>query len=215
MSSEERSLIGISKLARQKVIDRLQFAYANDYLDQDDFEKRLDLATNTRNRDILAELVDDIPEIGQHPNKAHAPAAPFSGVDVNRGEVTESEKIISIFSGAVRKGKWHPPRHLRIVAVMGGIELDFSEAIMPPGGTEIEVFCVMGGLDIRVPEGIHVDARPVAIMGGVDNHAHYTANPGGPTVKIRGFVFMGGVDIKPPRKQYFRKFLNSMFSDRE
>ena len=53
----ERSLIGISKIARQKVIEHLKDAYTRDYLEESDFERRLEIATNTNDRSILRELV--------------------------------------------------------------------------------------------------------------------------------------------------------------
>lgn len=211
MSDQERQLIGISKLARQKVIDQLKFSYANDYLDEHDFEKRMELATNTNSREILKELVDDLPameESGSSERQTHE-----SRVHINDGLVKESGTLVGFFSGVSRKGQWHPPRNLKIVAVMGGVDLDFSEAEIPPGGMDIDVFCLMGGIDLRVPEGINVDAHPVAIMGGVDHHgnSHYGNNA--PTIRVRGFVLMGGVDVKPPKKKFFRKFLKNLLKD--
>jgi hypothetical protein len=207
MSDEERQLIGISKIARQKVIERLKTAYASDHLEETDFERRLDLATNTRSREILKELVDDLPEVSES-DDSHS-----NDSLINRGKVKKQDTLFSFFSGVSRKGDWRPAKKIKAVAIMGGIDLDFTETIVPPGGLLIDVFCLMGGVEIRVPEGINVDARPVAFMGGTDQHGvgHYGSDA--PTIRVRGFVMMGGVDIKPPPKNYFRKFLKKMFLD--
>ena len=45
------------------------------------------------------------------------------------------------------------PRRLRVVAIMGGVELDLREAELPPGVTEIRAFIFMGGLTVRVRAG--------------------------------------------------------------
>jgi hypothetical protein len=72
----------------------------------------------------------------------------------------------------------------------------------------------MGGVEIRVPEGVNVDARPVAFMGGTDHHGFGHYSDKAPTIRIRGFILMGGLEIKPPKKNYFKKFLKNMFSDK-
>jgi hypothetical protein len=211
MSDNERQLIGISKIARQKVIERLKSAYASDHLDEADFESRLELATNTRNREILKELVEDLPE--QPGSSTEVPPDTSDHPAINRGRVRKDETLVGVLSGVTRRGDWQPARRLKVVMFMGGVDLDFSETTIPPEGVDIDVFCLMGGLDIRVPEGINVDARPVSFLGGVDTHGLGGYRSQAPTIRIRGFVMMGGVDIKPPRKNYLKKFIKKMFSD--
>jgi hypothetical protein len=206
----ERHLIGISKIARQKVIDQLKHAYAKDYLEEADFERRLELATNTNDRQILRELVDDLPETA-----AEEAAAPERETTFHIGnrEVRPEGTIVSVFSGVTRRGDWHPPRHLKIVSAMGGVDLDFTSAVIPAEGVQIDVFCIMGGIDMRVPEGINVDAHPFTFMGGTDTHGFGYYGTSAPTIRVRGLIIMGGLDVKPPRKNRFKKFLKKMFSD--
>ncbi len=211
MSDDERQRIGISKIARQKVIERLKSAYARDHLEDADFEHRLDLATNTRHREILKELVEDLPE--QPGSSGDVPPDASDHPAINRGRVRKEETLVGVLSGVTRRGDWQPARRIRAVMFMGGVDLDFSETTIPPEGVDIDVFCLMGGLDIRVPEGINVEARPVSLLGGVDTHGRGGYLAQAPTIRIRGFVMMGGVDIKPPRKNYLKKFIKKMFSD--
>jgi hypothetical protein len=211
MSDDERQLIGISKISRHKVIERLKTAYANDHLEEVDFERRLELATNTSSRDILKELVDDLPE--SQDAAAESPSPPVDQPFINHGAGKKHDTFVSFLSGVNRRGDWRPARRLKVISVLGGVELDFSETTLPPDGIDIDVFCLMGGLEIRVPEGVNVDARPVAIMGGTEHRGigHYGASS--PTIRIRGFLLMGGIEVKPPRKNYLRKFLKKMFTD--
>ena len=88
---------------------------------------------------------------------------------------------------------------------MGGLDLDFREALMPPGTSVINIFCMMGGVDIKVPPGLRVENRGFAIMGGFEDNVDESEESAGPKLVIRGFVFMGGVDVKvkerkPPRR---------------
>jgi hypothetical protein len=211
MSDNERQLIGISKIARQKIIDQLKHAYAQDHLEEIDFERRLDIATNTSDRSILRELVDDLSGSSDE-STAASPTAPAS-FHIGTQGVESDGTIMSIFGGVTRKGDWHPPRRLKIVSALGGVDLDFTNATIPAEGIQIDVFCVMGGIDLRVPEGINVDAHPVTILGGSDTHGTGFFGKDAPTIRVRGLIIMGALDVKPPRKNRFRKFLKKMFTD--
>ena len=42
-------------------------------------------------------------------------------------------------SGVQRRGSWRVPKNLRVVAVMGGVDLDFRDAVFGPGVSEVNV----------------------------------------------------------------------------
>jgi hypothetical protein len=87
----------------------------------------------------------------------------------------------------------------QVTAVMGRAELDLRQATLEPGQqADLEVFALMGGLSIRVPEGWEVDVRAVPIMGGINrrNRGGAPSVPGAPRVVVRGFIMMGGISIR-------------------
>ncbi len=203
--------IGISKYARDKVIEILKHAYANDLLEEKDFEKRIEIATSTRKRRELEFLIEDLPaETDKSPFPSGTPA---DMVAVNRGEVAESSTMVGVFSGIEKKGMWRPARNIKIVAVMGGVDLDFTNAQMAPGLTEIKIFAMMGGVEIIVPSGINVDAHGFAFLGGFDDRCPNHDIPGAPTLKIRGFAFLGGIEIRPPKERLMKKILKKLGLD--
>ena len=82
------------------------------------------------------------------------------------------------------------------VAIMGGTELDFREAQLGPGVTNVQVFTIMGGVDIIVPPGLNVESHGIGIMGGFDHRTDIApGDPNAPTLRITGVACMGGVDI--------------------
>ena len=93
---------------------------------------------------------------------------------------------------------------------MGGVELDLRNARFAPGVTEIEVFALMGGVDVIVPHGVRVEAIGFAIMGGFDaNAGDATAgDPDQPVIRLSGFAVMGGVSArhKEPSTKKLAKF---------
>jgi hypothetical protein len=124
----------------------------------------------------------------------------------------------AIMGGNVRKGSWAVPRHLKIVAIMGGVELDLRQAVLSPGVTEIEVLTVMGGVDIAVPQGVRVETMGIAIMGGFDASAGdvTTLDPDQPVIRLSGIAVMGGVDarIKAPNAKAIRRFNRALLKAR-
>src|SRR6185295_10761269 len=60
----------------------------------------------------------------------------------------------------------------RLVAIMGGVELDLRQAELPPGVTEISAFVLMGGLVVRVPPGVRLETDGFAFMGGFEDRMH-------------------------------------------
>ncbi|MDA3937906.1 MAG: DUF1707 domain-containing protein [Spirochaetia bacterium] len=182
------------KQQREEAIKKLELNFAHGYLEVEEFESRLDLALNTTLPQDLTRITSDlslIPAVSEN----------STDININRGKVRSEELFIGILSGIDRKGVWKPARKNKVFALMGGVDLDFSEAVFPPGVTEVEFLCLMAGLDIIVPEGINVEVKGFPIMGGIDKKVSDEHYPGRPTLRIQGITVMGGIDIKYPKRK--------------
>jgi predicted membrane protein len=81
-------------------------------------------------------------------------------------------------------------------AFMGGCELDLREALMGPGELAVvEVFAMMGGVNILVPPHWTVSQEVVPLMGGVEDKTHSVPSNPAQHLLVRGTVVMGGVEI--------------------
>ena len=79
-------------------------------------------------------------------------------------------------------------------AVMGGVELDLTEATIEDPPATIEMTVVMGGAVIAVPEGWKVRVDTGTILGDVDERGvRDEGEP--PDLVLTGKVIMGGVVI--------------------
>ena len=65
-------------------------------------------------------------------------------------------------SGTDRKGVWTVPPTFTSFALMGGVEIDLTEARFEDAETTIQAFAFMGGIDIYVPEDIVVQVNGTA-----------------------------------------------------
>src|SRR6201999_1607131 len=100
--------------------------------------------------------------------------------------------VVSIMSGSDRSGRWRVAQRLNLISVMGGSDIDLTQAEFAAPVTDITVFSLMGGADIRVPDGVEVHITKFALMGGHDVKLSDKAPPpGAPVIRLRMLSIMG------------------------
>ena len=184
---------------RQQAIDALCEHFASDALSVEEFERRVDLAHKAESTEELRRLLQDLPT-GDLPIRREdvSPARPpRAEATVPASRVKERAVMVAALGGVERKGRWIPARQNFSVAVMGGISLDFREALLPPGETEVWIFTLMGGAEIIVPPGLTVESDGVAILGSFEHREDVSVreDPNAPILCIKGFSLMGGVEV--------------------
>lgn len=193
----------------QPTIDLLCEHFANDSLDVEEFERRVERAHGARSDDDLRELLSDLPELGAEvparsgdergqrvgvPTGALLETVPRARPD----QVRKRDFLVGCMGGLERSGRWIPARSSFAGAIMGAVQIDLRDAIFPPGEIEIQAGAIWGGVEIIAPPGIEVDCSGLAIMGGFGYKGHSHPDPpppGAPRVRVTGFAIMGGVDV--------------------
>jgi predicted membrane protein len=119
----------------------------------------------------------------------YAPAAPNSGEPVHTS-------MFSLLSGSKRRWGKSVFRGAEATAFMGGCELDLRDALMSSGELAvIDVFVIMGGVNIFVPPNWTVSLEVVPLMGGVHDKTRSVPSNPAQRLLVRGTVVMGGVEI--------------------
>lgn len=170
---------------REEAAAKLCDHFAAGHFELDDLEARLAAVDRASSEAEIEEQFRGLPALaGPAPVVAEAPA--------RRGWA------LAVLGGNSRKGVWSPPRRLNAVALLGGVELDFRDARLPPGETHVMAVAVMGGIDIRVPPGLPVTVRGLGILGGVDQVEEMGegAGPNAPRLVITALACMGGVGVE-------------------
>jgi len=184
---------------RQKAIDALCEHFANDVLSVEEFERRVDRAHKAESLDDIGKLLADLPsgDLPVRRNDVASNAIERAQASVPASRVKERGWMVAALGGVERKGRWIPARQNYAVAVMGGVNLDFREALLPPGETEVWIFTVMGGAEIIVPPGLTVESDGVAILGSFEHTEDSVLNPDpdAPVLRVRGLAIMGGVEV--------------------
>lgn len=187
------------KHTREVTIDALMEHFANDVMEIDEFERRVEAAHAATTSDELKALLHDLPGSSNLPSvRGEASPAPVPQYHVTAAaHVKESELIFAMMGGGSRRGRWRPAKKNICVTIMGGAELDFREAVLGPGVTEVQIFALWGGTEVIVPPGMNVEVNGLALMGGFDHQTDESVahDPTAPTLRITGVVCMGGVEV--------------------
>ena len=177
--------IRASDAEREQAVELLRRHSVDGRLTLEEFAGRIERAYQARTREELDELTRDLP----------APEAATGAP--GRRRPPASRWMVSIMGGTDKRGRWRLGRDANVVSVMGGANIDLRNAELEELDSTITVVAVMGGAEIIVPEGVHVDLEGFAFMGGRDFRSGKTVPPpSAPSLRIRAYAFLGGVEVK-------------------
>ncbi len=158
-----------------------------------ELEERVGRAYAATTRAELAELTRDLPGTIE-PTKQEPSHQRWSWPAERRGPIRRWS--VAIMGGSTRRGWMRLSGRVNAIAIMGGDDLDLREAEFEGDELVINVFCLMGGPSIYLPDTVEVELSGMAIMGGNDERGSTRpSRPGAPLVRVRSFALMGGSDV--------------------
>lgn len=183
---------------REQVLTVISTAYAEGRLTRDEHDERLGRAMSAKTFDDLIPITHDLVVVPPTAQSTSVTTTRGYQIDTARAQ-TEPDRMVAIFGGVTRRGKWRIRRNSQALAVFGGVDLDLREAIFEHPVVEISGFWCFGGLDIKVPAGMEVRDQVAGIFGGSDVGDLGEPLPGAPTLVIKGLALFGGVSVKGPK----------------
>ena len=177
-----------SDAERDTTVMRLRDAAGEGRLTLQELADRVGAADAARTRADLARLVADLPA----PGEALEPAAGTSP------SVRPVRRLFGVLGGDTLSGPVRLGAELRVFNLMGGADLDLTQAILTEGELTVHVFSLWGGSKIIVPNGVHIEHQGRALLGWdeVDPPGADEPPPGAPVVRIRSVSLMAGNDVK-------------------
>ncbi|GMM85286.1 hypothetical protein CWB73_18900 [Pseudoalteromonas phenolica] len=201
---------------REEVIDNLIYNYSHGVISAEAFERRLDKAMSTQ---VHAEIVALTADLTMQADEKYT-AQKDASLNINYGQKSAGDKldIKTVLGNSSRTGKWAVPKEINLLNVLGSTTLDFSDAVFEHQEVTVNVNCILGSEKILIPEGVNVICEAFCILGNVENKAPSIAPKQAPTIKIKGKLWLGSVDVEIKRtiKEKFVSFANelkSLFDD--
>lgn len=206
-----------SDVDRDRVAEALRQAAGDGRLTLTELEERLEATFKARTYGELQPITRDLPQ-GPYPLPGGNPVAnwqqgrPAAGptrvapagaqppLPPSDGPVRPAERITSVLSNEKRLGRWEVPARMDVTSILGEVVLDFTEAVVRTPEVEIQTAIVLGSLTLIVPEGIDVRLdEGTNILGERKMKLREPVTPGAPVYRVRGFVLLGEVTVRPPR----------------
>jgi uncharacterized protein DUF1707 len=185
-------VIRASDAEREAAVRRLQDAFAEGRLGDDEFDERMRKALAARTRPDLDSLFDDLPAAAGA-RLAVRPAADVPG---------EGPTAIA-YKGAIRRsGRWRVPQRMTTIAYKGSSEIDLRAAELTAAVTTVRAVSYKSAVEIIVPPGVRVVTGGFGVSrGDPDEEPGAGLSPDAPVVHVRGFSYKGSIEIRTrPRR---------------
>ena len=173
---------------RDAVITQLGNAWAEETIDEVEFERRVSVAVTARDAWELERVVADLPRRAPAaPIAAATAVAPYQQPAMLRRVVLSSvdERVHDLMPPLVEYG-------VRV----GSMKLDFRDAVFNDGVTEISVDVLLGNVEFTMPPDVTVEMRVDGLLSSVDyKNRSRLAQPAHRIVRITGKCVLGTVEV--------------------
>jgi hypothetical protein len=103
--------------------------------------------------------------------------------------------IIKLLGGLRRSGRFALQARTRFVTLIGGVDLDLTEAVLPASGARLTKVSVIGGVHIRIGTDIAVKVRAFRLLGGTAVERAEDVPPTAAVLEVRAWSIIGGVRV--------------------
>ena len=178
--------IRVSDQDRDAVAQRLQQAFAERRLDDDEFDERMRAALTAKTSADLDRLTSDLPAAGP---AAAAPAAPAPG---------PGKWAVAYKNSVRRAGRWRVPERFNVVIYKGEGWLDLRAAELTAPVTTVVAYAYKSRIDILVPPGVRVEMNGLGVSKGwsAEEDAEIRLPHDAPTVHVRGTGYKGTIETR-------------------
>lgn len=198
--SNSYSDLRASDAEREHAVEILGQAAAEGRLSIEELDERIQSAYAARTVGELDRLLADVSQHALVDGRILASPGRNDRIAVRHGP-RATRWVVSIMTGTVRRGHWRVARRCTVVNVMGASEIDLCDVEVSHPVTQLNVYSVMGGGQVRVPDGVRVQVSKFALMAGNDVQlGNQPPQLAGPLIRIRLVSIMGGGKVRAGRK---------------
>jgi hypothetical protein len=172
---------------RDAVVQRLQEAFAEGRLDDNEFDHRTRAALTAPMDTDLAVLTRDLPERAG----SVRPVAPATG------QRTPGRFAVAYKSSIRRGGRWQVPEQFRAIVYKGSGHIDLRAAELTAPVTTVFAIAYKSRIDVLVPLGVRVNLEGFGVSKGwsAEEDLESRLPADAPVVHIRGIGYKGTIEV--------------------
>jgi hypothetical protein len=173
---------------RDAVVQRLQDAFAEGMLDDNEFDQRTRAALTAKLSTDLAALTRDLPE--------HATAV--RAVD-QAGTRRKPGRFAVAYKSSIRRGgRWRVPEQFLAVVYKGSGHIDLRAAELTAPVTTVFAIAYKSRIDVLVPLGVRVDLEGFGVSKGwsAEEDLESRLPADAPAVHVRGVGYKGTIEVR-------------------
>ena len=183
--SRRAPAIRASDQDRDAVAQRLQQAFAERRLDDDEFDERMRAALTAKTSADLDRLTSDLPAAPP----GSTPAVPAA---------TPGRWAMAYKNSIRRGGRWRVPERFNVMIYKGQGWLDLRAAELTAPVTTVFAVAYKSHVDILVPPGVRVEMDGFGVSKGwsAEEELEIQLPPDAPTVHVRGTAYKGTIEAR-------------------
>ena len=166
---------------RETALALLREASVDGRLTIEELAERAELVSAARTRDEVADATADL--------GIPSPAL-----------VEDVARCRALFSTVKREGRWRIAARGRYSGVFGSVRLDLREAVLPGPEIEIEARTIFGGVDVILPEGVHVELTGGGALASQELKVEGVPPEGAPVIRIHHRGAFGSLAVRSKPK---------------
>jgi Domain of unknown function (DUF1707) len=180
-------VIRVSDSDRDAVAHRLQEAFAEGRLNDEEFDQRMRAALTARLSSDLAVLTEDLPA---STGAARPAATTASGGKPGRFAIAYKSSIR-------RGGRWRVPEHFSALVYKGSGRLDLRAAELTAPVTTVLAVAYKSHIDVLVPPGVRVDLEGFGVSKGWSEAEELESRQpaDAPVVHVRGIGYKAAIEV--------------------
>jgi hypothetical protein len=179
---------------RDAVVQRLQQAFAEGRLDDEEFDQRTRTALTARLSSDLVVLTRDLPATSE----AARPAAPGGA-----GSRAPGRFAIAYKSDIRRGGRWRVPEQFRAIVYKGSGHIDLRAADLSAPVTTLYAIAYKSRIDVLVPLGVRLELDGFGVSKGwsAEEDLESRLPADAPVVHVRGIGYKGTIEVSTKPKE--------------
>ncbi|HET9424946.1 MAG TPA: DUF1707 domain-containing protein [Gemmatimonadaceae bacterium] len=191
--AEQGSVVPVG-VVRERVIQTLTEAFANDLITVAELEDRLEKVYRATTAEEAEALIAGLRRSAPPPPGSSGASLESPGARLER----DRQRVVSIMSAQSRRGIWTVPRELDVFALFSDTVIDLSQASLPSDIVELHVKVLFASLRVVVPAGTRVVNRVGAFAANVESEPALDLAPmvpGSPVIRISGTAAFANLEI--------------------